>query len=98
MNLAITPLTTGSVRIKTAMQRGRGTGLRRRSAMFLPGDLTGPLPIYAWLIHHDDGSILVDTGETTDVNETPFAKFDVKPDDEIHHQLAKHGIAPGDLR
>src|SRR3954454_16970494 len=98
MNLEITPLTTGTVRIKTAMQRGRGTGLRRRSAMFLPGDLTEPLPIYAWLIHHQDGPILVDTGETTGVNDTPFAKFDVKPEDEIHNQLVAHGIAPRDLR
>src|SRR3954468_24605148 len=98
MNLEITPLTTGTVRIKTAMQRGRGTGLRRRSAMFLPGDLTGPLPIHAWLIHHQDGPILVDTGETTGVNDTPFAKFRVTPEDEIHNQLAAHGVAPRDLR
>jgi glyoxylase-like metal-dependent hydrolase (beta-lactamase superfamily II) len=98
MNPTITPLTTGTVRIKTAMQRGRGSGMRRRGAMFLPGDLTRPLPIHAWLIHHDDGPILVDTGETTDVNDTPFAKFDVKPEDEIHNQLAKHDVAPGDLR
>jgi N-acyl homoserine lactone hydrolase len=98
MNPPITALTTGTVRIKTAMQRGRGSGLRRRGAMFLPGDSTGPLPIHAWLIHHEDGPILVDTGETADVTDTPFAKFDVKPADEIHHQLAAHDVAPSDLR
>src|SRR3954447_18950752 len=98
MNPPITALTTGTVRIKAAMKRGRGSGLRRRGAIFLPGDLTGPLPIHAWLIHHDDGPILVDTGETTDVNDTPFAKFDVKSEDEIHNQLAAHGVAPRDLR
>src|SRR3954465_14131032 len=96
--LNITALTTGTVRIKAAMQRGRGSGIRRRTAIFLPGELTGPLPIHAWLIRHQDGPILVDTGETNGVNDTPFAKFDVKPEDEIHNQLAKHDLAPGDLR
>jgi N-acyl homoserine lactone hydrolase len=98
MPIEITALTTGSVRIKRAMQRGRGSGLRRRSAIFLPGEMTGPLPIHAWLVHHDEGPILVDTGETTEVNDTPFAKFDVKPEDEIHKQLAAHGLAPTDVR
>jgi glyoxylase-like metal-dependent hydrolase (beta-lactamase superfamily II) len=98
VNLPIAPLTTGTVRIKSAMQRGRGSGMRRRGAIFLPGDWTGALPIHAWLIEHDDGAILVDAGETTDVNDTPFAKFDVKPEDEIHNQLAAHGLAPTDLR
>lgn len=96
--LDITPLTTGTVRIKQAMKQGRGSGLRRRGAMFLPGKLTGPLPIHAWLIHHEEGPILVDTGETADVNDTPFARFDVKPDDEIHNQLARHDLKPSDLR
>src|SRR3954447_22946549 len=98
MNLELTPLTTGTVRIKAAMQRGRGSGMRRRGRMFLPGEMTGPLPIHAWLIEHDEGPILVDTGEIVDVHDTPFAKFDVKPGDEIHEQLAAHGVAPSDLR
>lgn len=98
MNPSITPLTTGTVRIKSAMQRGRGSGIRRRGAIFLPGDWTGPLPIHAWLIEHDEGPILVDTGETADVNDTLFARFDVKPEDEIHNRLASHDLAPGDLR
>lgn len=98
MNLSITPLTTGTVRIKSAMQRGRGSGMRRRGAMFLPGDWTGPLPIHAWLIEHEEGPILVDTGETTDVHDTPFARFDVKPEDEIHNQLSRHDLAPKGLR
>src|SRR3954466_6484413 len=98
MNLDITPLTTGTVRIKAAMQRGRGSGMRRRGRMFLPGEMTGPLPIHAWLIEHDEGPILVDTGETVDVHDTPFAKFDVNAEDEIHNRLAERGLAPGDLR
>src|SRR3954471_20586235 len=98
MNPAITALNTGTVRIKRSMRRGRGSGLRRRGAIFLPGELTGPLPIHAWLIEHDEGPILVDTGETVDVNDTLFARFDVKPDDEIHNQLASRDVRPTDLR
>jgi glyoxylase-like metal-dependent hydrolase (beta-lactamase superfamily II) len=96
---AISVLTTGTVRIKAAMKRGRrGPGIARRAAMFLPGEWTDPLPIHAWLIEHDEGPMLVDTGEYAEVNDTPFARFDVKPDDEIHHQLAAHGVDPADLR
>jgi N-acyl homoserine lactone hydrolase len=98
-HLTITALTTGAVRIKEAMKRGRGgPGIARRGAIFLPGELTAPLPIHAWLIEHRDGPILVDTGEYSDVNDTPFARFDVKPADEIHHQLAAHGVDPAALR
>src|SRR3954470_1049391 len=96
--LNITALTTGTVRIKQAMRRGRGSGLRRRGAIFLPGELTGPLPIHAWLIEHEEGPILVDTGETAGVKDTPFARFDVNPDDEIHNQPARHDVSPADLR
>jgi glyoxylase-like metal-dependent hydrolase (beta-lactamase superfamily II) len=98
MSIEITALTTGTVRIKRAMQRGRGSGFRRRGRIFLPGEWTQPLPIHAWLVEHEEGSILVDTGEATEVNDTPFARFDVKPEDEIHHQLARHDLAPSDLR
>ena len=77
----IKPLTTGTVRIKRAMQRGHGTGLRRRAGLFRPGPFTGPLPIHAWAIEHPDGLILVDTGESSSAHDTPFAKFAVRRED-----------------
>ncbi len=98
MDLTITPLTTGTVRIKAAMQRGRGSGMRRRAAMFRPGTWSDPLPIHAWLIHHEDGPILVDTGEISTTRDTPFARFQVAPEDEIQHQLARHDLTAADLR
>jgi glyoxylase-like metal-dependent hydrolase (beta-lactamase superfamily II) len=67
------------------------------------------LPIYAWAIEHEEGIILVDTGETSRVHQNgyhpswhPFyrraARFSVHPDEEIGPQLVALGIAPRDVR
>ena len=37
---------------------------RRRLAILLDRDWTGPLPIYSYLSEHDEGLLLLDTGET----------------------------------
>ena len=95
--LTIKPLMTGTVRIKLAMQRGQGTGLRRRAGLFRPGPLTGPLPIHAWAIEHPDGLILVDTGESSTAHDTAFAKFAVRREDELDHALRRAGHGPGDV-
>ena len=61
------------------------------------------LPIYVWLIEHDEGLILVDTGETTRVHERgyhprwhPFYRravhFSVHPEEELGPQLRALGI------
>jgi N-acyl homoserine lactone hydrolase len=72
--------------------------MARRTAMFRDRDWTESLPIHAWLIQHDDGPILVDTGELADTRNTAFARFTVGEEDEIQQALAGHGLAPGDLR
>jgi glyoxylase-like metal-dependent hydrolase (beta-lactamase superfamily II) len=67
------------------------------------------LPIYAWAIEHDEGVIVVDTGETARVHERgyhprwhPFyrraARFSVHPDEELGAQLRVLGIRPRDVR
>jgi glyoxylase-like metal-dependent hydrolase (beta-lactamase superfamily II) len=95
--LTIKPLTTGTVRIKLAMQRGAGTGMRRRAGLFRPGPFTAPLPIHAWAVEHPDGLILVDTGESSTAHDTPFAKFAVRREDELDHALERAGYAPADV-
>ena len=53
---------TGRVRIKVAQwRREKGGGLGR---LFFSRDWSEWLPIYAWLVEHPEGLILVDTGET----------------------------------
>ena len=66
------------------------------------------LPIWVWLIEHQDGLILVDTGETSRVQYPeyhprwhPFyrraVEFSVHPDEEIGPQLRRLGISARDI-
>jgi N-acyl homoserine lactone hydrolase len=96
--MKIHALSTGTVQIKTAMARGRGRGPARFARTLLDRNFTGDLPIHAWLIEHDDGPILVDTGELATTADPPIARFLVTRDQEIDRQLAAQGLRPQDLR
>src|SRR4051812_11211006 len=100
---------TGSVRIKRSQMAGRGRGVARLAHVLIDRDWSDWVPIYAWLIEHDEGPILVDTGETARVHDRgyhprwhPFfrraSEFQVAPDDEIDTQLQKMGARAGDIR
>jgi glyoxylase-like metal-dependent hydrolase (beta-lactamase superfamily II) len=67
------------------------------------------LPIYAWLIEHPEGAIMVDTGETARTAQPGYfprwhpyyrhgVQFDVSPEDEIGPQLENHWLSPTDVR
>jgi glyoxylase-like metal-dependent hydrolase (beta-lactamase superfamily II) len=53
--------------IKETQRRGRGHGEGRLLNTLLSRAWTEPLPIYAWLIEHPRGLVLVDTGENARV-------------------------------
>ncbi len=100
---------TGTVRIRPKQMAATAHGPMRQLAVLLDDQWSAWVPIYAWLIEHDDGPILVDTGETSRVHERgyhprwhPFyrraARFQVRPDDEIGPALRAMGIAVADLR
>ena len=57
-------LQTGTVAVKSRQQRGVGHGIRRQVNTLLDRAWTEPLPIFAWVIEHPEGLIMVDTGET----------------------------------
>ena len=70
---------------------------------------TDPLPIYAWLIEHPEGPIVVDTGETALVNDPgyfprwhPYFKLGLKecvqPEEEIGPGLNALGFSPDNIR
>ncbi len=59
----------GTVAVKTRQRAGVGHGLRRRIFTLTDAAWTEPLPIYAWLIEHPEGLIVVDTGETARATE-----------------------------
>jgi glyoxylase-like metal-dependent hydrolase (beta-lactamase superfamily II) len=70
---------------------------------------TDPLPIYAFVIEHPEGIIVIDTGETARASEPGYfprwhlyfrlgVREWVKPDQEIGPQLRAIGIEPDDVR
>jgi glyoxylase-like metal-dependent hydrolase (beta-lactamase superfamily II) len=92
-------LSTGTVRIKTAMQRGQGQGRTARLINTLRTlGWTEPLPIHVWVIDHPEGLILVDTGERASAHDLPFGRFSIAPEQELDRQLLRLGITPGDVR
>ncbi len=102
-------LRTGSVWIKAAQVRARGTGLTRIYNGLFDRAWSPELPIFAYLIEHPEGLILVDTGETARAMNKGYYPFwhpyyhfsirlNVRPDDEIGPQLRLAGFAPEDVK
>lgn len=98
---------TGFVRIKSAQVEGRGHGVRRQLAIFTDRNWTDWLPIYAWVIDHPDGVIVVDAGQGAHLLETgkslhPYirweAAFRIDREAEIGPQLRALGIGPRDVK
>jgi glyoxylase-like metal-dependent hydrolase (beta-lactamase superfamily II) len=100
---------TGTVAIKERQCQGVGHGLRRRLNTLVDKNWTKPLPIYAWVIEHPEGIIVVDSGETTRVTEPgyfpwwhPYYRRNVRawvePEEEIGPQLRALGIQLADVR
>ncbi len=107
--MRIHAIQTGKVAIKERQRRGVGHGLRRRLNTLVDKTWTEPLPIYAWVIEHPEGIIVVDTGETARTAEPgyfpwwhPFYRSGVRiwvhPEEEIGPQLETLGIKPADVR
>lgn len=94
--MRIHALSTGSVQLKHSFLHAR-SGWSRQLRLFMPDEWSDPLPIHCWVIEHEEAVVLVDTGETAAVNNIPFARFTVRPEDELPAMLATVGIAPTDL-
>lgn len=100
---------TGTVRVRARALSGKGRGAARVVRTLMDTNWTDPLPIYAWLIEHPEGLIVVDTGESARVNEPGYlprwhpyfrrgVRESVEPADEIGPQLSALGFAPEDVR
>jgi glyoxylase-like metal-dependent hydrolase (beta-lactamase superfamily II) len=94
--MKIHALSTGTVRVKHSFLFA-GTGVRRRLDLFLPGEFSDPLPIHLWAVEHDERLILIDTGETADVHDIPFARFQVTAADELPAAFAGAGLDLGSV-
>jgi len=107
MSVKIHAIKTGMVRVKSAQPERKTGGLIR---ILADNSWTGWLPIYAWVIDHPEGIIVVDTGETArSANDPdyfpswhPYYRTSVKtrmePEDEIGPQLGSMGIGRPDVR
>jgi N-acyl homoserine lactone hydrolase len=99
---------TGTVAIKQVQQSGRPTGNPVLNILLDP-HWTEPLPIFAFVIEHPEGLIVVDTGETARVAEPgyfpawhPYYRYGlrewVQPQEEIGPQMRAMGLNPNDVR
>jgi glyoxylase-like metal-dependent hydrolase (beta-lactamase superfamily II) len=101
--IRVRAIQTGRVKVKSAqLRRGEGGGLNR---VLLGREWSEWLPIYAWVVEHPEGVIVVDTGETARTSESGYfpwwqpyyrlaVRMDVSAELEIGPQLRKIGISP----
>jgi N-acyl homoserine lactone hydrolase len=104
--MKIHAIQTGSVRIKTAQIEGHGVGPLRMLGIFADRNWADWAPTFAWAIEHDEGVIVVDTGQAAHLLESrrslhPYVRWEVlfciEPEQEIGPQLRALGIGPRDV-
>ncbi len=99
---------TGTVAIKQVQRQGREAGNPISNIVF-DKNWTEPLPIFAFVIEHPEGLIVVDTGETARAAEPgyfprwhPYYRYGlqewVQPEEEIGPQMRALGFDPNDVR
>lgn len=107
--MKIHAIQTGTVKIKKNQVIGKGTGGMRLANVLFGSEWTKPVPIYAWVIEHNEGVIVVDTGDTSRTSEPGYfprwqpyyslaVRFDIKPEEEIGVQLKQMGIGSKDVK
>lgn len=99
---------TGTVAIKSVQRQGRESGNPILNIV-LDKEWTEPLPVFAFVIEHPEGLIVVDTGETEKGSQPgyfprwhPYYRYGiqewVRPEEEIGPQMRAIGLDPGDVR
>jgi len=108
--MKIHAIQTGTVEVKKNQVIGKGFGAQRLvNVLFGREWVEPPVPIYAWVIEHEEGVIVVDTGETARTSEAGYfprwhpyynlaVRFHVKPEDEVGIQLKQMGIGVKDVK
>jgi N-acyl homoserine lactone hydrolase len=108
--MRIHALETGKVSIKEEQRRARSDAYPLRVATTMVSrHWTEPLPILAWVIEHDEGLIVVDTGETVRAMGPGYfpawhpyprfaVKFDITDEQQIDPLMKKAGLSTDDVR
>src|SRR5918992_2303588 len=100
---------TGSVWVRERQREGVGKGKLRFMRMLLDRHWTEPLPIYCWIVEHEEGLTLVDTGDNAATSQPGYfprwhpyykfgTKFEITQQQEIGPQLKQMGIDLQDVR
>lgn len=102
-------ITTGYVQITQKWIQGEGQGIKRVVNTLFDKQLSDWLPIWCFVIEHDEGLIVVDTGISDNAN-TPIyfppympllqraAKFRISKEEELGYQMRERGLNPDDVR
>ncbi|MBL9122231.1 MAG: N-acyl homoserine lactonase family protein [Planctomycetaceae bacterium] len=110
--MKITPLLMGSLAARLPPRVRRSFDSSRPPEILEPEPWSEALPIYAFLVEHPEGLIVVDTGQSPDVNQPDYFRgdsvseqflrqnfrFDIAPEQEIGAQLEALGVRPRDVR
>lgn len=110
--LRIHAIQTGFVAVKTAHRSFSGPPGMGMPAIALDPRWTNWMPIYAWVIEHPEGIIVIDTGESSRTADPTyfacdpvtafiyrsFLRFAVGPADEIGAQMMRLGLSTSDVR
>ena len=105
----VSVISTGQVRIRPQHERSNGTPLAWW--LFTSRTWTAPRPINVYVIEHEKGLVLFDTGQdrhsVTDSDYFPggmarlpyrrLARFEIEPNETLTAQLGGLGYAPGDV-
>lgn len=104
--MKVVPIQTGEVQIKTRQVEARfGPRVARVADVLADRNWAPRLPILCFAIEHPDGTIVVDTGESSRANDPgyqprwhPFVRTSerrwVEPAEEMGPQLQSYGIEP----
>src|SRR4051812_40408590 len=101
---------TGLISVKENFLNQKGQGFLSKLNIVLGEKYAGFMPIWAWVVEHPEGIIVIDTGDVTESsykefykNETMGAKLSLKAmsnkrniskQDELDAQLCRLGIKP----
>ncbi len=107
--MRIHAIQTGWAQIRRNQIIARKEDLFRLVRTLSDQEWAAPVPIYAWLLEHPEGLILVDTGQTARAADPGYhprwhpyfhrsVRFHVRRDEEVDVQLESIGINPVDVR
>ena len=97
----ITAITTGTLRLKPTFLEGspnHGGPLGLIARLWRDPGFMAPVPMWAWVVDTGTERILVDAGAQPGASGgLTRTRFEIAPQQTLVHELARHGLQPGDI-